>query len=366
MANTSPTLSLLSFSSPNITLSPAPTLSPPSSSSHYTPTPSPTPSTSSQFEDLSISHQKDLDTLAKITDKRRSMRLRHRPPRKAQKKKDTGKIPRPMNCFMAYRVEKQKTITDLLPGANHRDISKIVAKWWREEPEHIKKKYRVLADKAKEEHSRQYPDYKYAPKRKRPYNNKRNNEGAMIPSLYLEEPCSSDSRAPSPLILCQPPSHHHHPSPYSYAQPYPDQHHPYPYPYHHQHQQGFQWSMLQPPSLYPDTHFLWNPNIDGATTPTATTPVASSIASVPSHHHDDPMFSSSNSMSNYCPSPSPPLMYDSATISAPTTSITSVLSHGYHHDHHATTGISNSATSETVGFGPNCMYYSDFILLDQD
>ena len=147
-----------SLSSPTITLSPAPALSPSLSSStpsvHLnTPAPSPSPSISSQFDDFSLHQQKDLDYLAKITDKRRSMRIRHRPSRKAQKKKDADKIPRPLNCFMAYRLEKQKLIADLLPGANHRDISKMVAKWWREEPEQVKQEYRVAADKAKEEHS---------------------------------------------------------------------------------------------------------------------------------------------------------------------------------------------------------------------
>ena len=83
---------------------------------------------------------------------RQSMRVRIRPPR-TQKKKETGRIPRPMNCFMAYRLEKQKAIADSVPGANHRDISKVVAKWWREEPERVKQEYRAQAEKAKEEHS---------------------------------------------------------------------------------------------------------------------------------------------------------------------------------------------------------------------
>lgn len=66
------------------------------------------------------------------------------------------KIPRPMNCFMTYRVEKQQQIVDQCPGANHRDISKIVAKWWRELSAAEKEPYRVQAAKAKAEHLEKY------------------------------------------------------------------------------------------------------------------------------------------------------------------------------------------------------------------
>lgn len=60
-----------------------------------------------------------------------------------------------MNCFMTFRVEKQKEILNKCPGANHRDISKIVAKWWREFPDHKKEPYRKMAALAKEKHLEQ-------------------------------------------------------------------------------------------------------------------------------------------------------------------------------------------------------------------
>ncbi|KAI9349394.1 hypothetical protein BD770DRAFT_446158 [Pilaira anomala] len=90
------------------------------------------------------------------------------------------KIPRPMNCFMTYRVEKQQQIVDQCPGANHRDISKIVAKWWRELPAAEKEPYRLKAAKAKAEHLAKYPEYKFCPKKKatkpRPYKKRPENE----------------------------------------------------------------------------------------------------------------------------------------------------------------------------------------------
>ncbi|KAI8380914.1 uncharacterized protein BYT42DRAFT_286012 [Radiomyces spectabilis] len=73
------------------------------------------------------------------------------------------KIPRPMNCFLAYRLEKQSEIVARCPGANHRDISKIIAKWWKETSEEEKAVYREKARLAKLAHNQQYPDYKYKP-----------------------------------------------------------------------------------------------------------------------------------------------------------------------------------------------------------
>ncbi|KAI7865368.1 hypothetical protein BDF14DRAFT_1883599 [Spinellus fusiger] len=81
-------------------------------------------------------------------------------------KKKSTKVPRPMNCFLAYRLAKQGEIVAQCPGANHRDISKIIAKWWKEATEEEKAPFRDQANKAKEEHAKKYPGYKYAPQKK--------------------------------------------------------------------------------------------------------------------------------------------------------------------------------------------------------
>lgn len=57
-----------------------------------------------------------------------------------------------MNCFMTYRLEKQREIVEKCPGANHRDISKIIAKWWKEMTPAEKEPYRLQAEKSKAEH----------------------------------------------------------------------------------------------------------------------------------------------------------------------------------------------------------------------
>ena len=68
--------------------------------------------------------------------------------------KNNGKIRRPRNCFLAFRLEKQNEIVARCPGANHRDISKIIAKWWKELPEEEKEPYRERARIAKIEHAK--------------------------------------------------------------------------------------------------------------------------------------------------------------------------------------------------------------------
>ncbi|CAO3702607.1 unnamed protein product [Rhizopus stolonifer] len=78
----------------------------------------------------------------------------------------SDKILRPMNSFMLYRVEKQQEIVKECPGANHRDISKIIAKWWKELSEEDKRPYRQKADSLKNEHRKLHPDYKFSPRKR--------------------------------------------------------------------------------------------------------------------------------------------------------------------------------------------------------
>ncbi|KAI8077833.1 uncharacterized protein BX664DRAFT_369490 [Halteromyces radiatus] len=91
--------------------------------------------------------------------------------------KNDTKIPRPINCFMAFRLDKYREISSKSSQLNHRDISKIIAKWWKEASEEDKAPYRAIAAAAKVEHAKRYPNYKYSPTKKserqtRPYHHK--------------------------------------------------------------------------------------------------------------------------------------------------------------------------------------------------
>lgn len=65
---------------------------------------------------------------------------------------EAEKIPRPLNSFMIFRLEKQRDIVEKCPGANHRDISKIISKWWKELGKSEKQWYIAEAEKRKVEH----------------------------------------------------------------------------------------------------------------------------------------------------------------------------------------------------------------------
>ncbi|ORY92076.1 high mobility group box domain-containing protein [Syncephalastrum racemosum] len=131
-----------------------------------------------------------------------------------------------MNCFMTYRLEKQKEIAQKCPGANHRDISKIIANWWRKEPEDIKKQYRDIAEVNKLEHSQKYPNYKYAPKKRDKKQESRKNSKPNNPlpvRVSRSMPVSLLPSPTAPFLPCphlgmfpsapQPPSFLFHPAP---------------------------------------------------------------------------------------------------------------------------------------------------------
>ena len=76
-------------------------------------------------------------------------------------------IPRPKNSFMTYRAERQHEVLISNPGANNKDVSKIIGAMWRTESPEVKEYYRKRAELHKHEHKLLYPDYKYQPKRLR-------------------------------------------------------------------------------------------------------------------------------------------------------------------------------------------------------
>jgi len=115
------------------------------------------------------------------------------PPRgsvaKAQKPK---KPPRPPNAFILYRRSKQPDIVAQNEGISNNEVSKQVGEMWHKEPLEEKMKFQRLADAAKMEHMKKYPEYKYRPRRphekrrrtKRPSTslNKTNNDNAETTS----------------------------------------------------------------------------------------------------------------------------------------------------------------------------------------
>ncbi|KAI8327960.1 high mobility group box domain-containing protein, partial [Chlamydoabsidia padenii] len=108
---------------------------------------------------LTPEQRRDVDDLIKYTEAHR------RPLRKPRtRKRDPHSAPRPVNCFLVYRREKQAQIAELCTGANHRMISKVVAKWWKKIDDATRDIYVEIAKQVKQEHLIKFPNYKYTPK----------------------------------------------------------------------------------------------------------------------------------------------------------------------------------------------------------
>ncbi|RMJ06914.1 hypothetical protein CDV36_013489 [Fusarium kuroshium] len=75
------------------------------------------------------------------------------------------KIPRPRNAFILYRQHHQAQVVARNPHLSNPDISKIIGEQWKDEAEDVKANWKSLADEEKQRHQRQYPDYRYQPRR---------------------------------------------------------------------------------------------------------------------------------------------------------------------------------------------------------
>lgn len=90
------------------------------------------------------------------------------------------KPPRPPNAFILYRKSKQHEIISNHNGITNNEVSKKIGKMWHNEHDKIRQKFVVMADLAKKEHLKKYPNYKYSPRKtneikRRVKRNKRNN-----------------------------------------------------------------------------------------------------------------------------------------------------------------------------------------------
>ncbi|CAG8474151.1 18811_t:CDS:1 [Acaulospora morrowiae] len=75
------------------------------------------------------------------------------------------KPPRPPNAFILYRRSKQSDIVAANEGITNNEVSKQIGEMWHRESAAEKQKFQLLADQAKIEHLKKFPDYKYRPRR---------------------------------------------------------------------------------------------------------------------------------------------------------------------------------------------------------
>lgn len=77
--------------------------------------------------------------------------------------------PRPPNAWILYRSDKLQELPPPPVGQSkltQAQVSKIIAAEWKKEPEEVRNFYEQRAEKAKAEHARLYPNYRFAPMKK--------------------------------------------------------------------------------------------------------------------------------------------------------------------------------------------------------
>ncbi|KAK3815289.1 MAG: high mobility group box domain-containing protein, partial [Benniella sp.] len=75
------------------------------------------------------------------------------------------KIKRPSNCFIKYRTQVLPEIVARFGNQNNKEISKLAAQCWKEEPEWVKSHFRQQALEEQRMLKALYPSYKYNPSR---------------------------------------------------------------------------------------------------------------------------------------------------------------------------------------------------------
>lgn len=82
------------------------------------------------------------------------------------KKHSPGHIKRPMNAFMVWSQIERRKICEVTPDLHNAEISKTLGARWRALTKEQKEPYVGEAERLRKLHSKEYPGYKYRPKKK--------------------------------------------------------------------------------------------------------------------------------------------------------------------------------------------------------
>jgi len=82
------------------------------------------------------------------------------------KKHSPNHIKRPMNAFMVFSHIERKKIVELNPDIHNAEISKQLGKRWKSLDDETRKPFVDEADRLRQLHMQEYPDYKYRPRKK--------------------------------------------------------------------------------------------------------------------------------------------------------------------------------------------------------
>jgi len=82
------------------------------------------------------------------------------------KKHPINHVKRPMNAFMVWSQLERRKIVALNPDKHNAEISKELGRRWKILTEHDRQPYIEEAERLRQLHLKEYPDYKYKPRKK--------------------------------------------------------------------------------------------------------------------------------------------------------------------------------------------------------
>lgn len=82
------------------------------------------------------------------------------------KKHRVNHIKRPMNAFMVWSQLERRKIIEVIPDKHNAEISKELGRRWKLLPDEARQPYIDEAERLRVLHQKEYPDYKYKPKKK--------------------------------------------------------------------------------------------------------------------------------------------------------------------------------------------------------
>jgi hypothetical protein len=85
---------------------------------------------------------------------------------RTRSKKRINRIKRPMNAFMVFSQLERRKIVQLAPDMHNAEISKYLGARWKRLTDNERRPFIDEAERLKMLHSREYPDYKYKPRKR--------------------------------------------------------------------------------------------------------------------------------------------------------------------------------------------------------